>query len=109
MVLPFLLYATGAISTIALASNILVLGIVPQTMLFGFLAALIAILSPLFALPLAAIAYGLLSYILSVTTWFAGLPFASVEVPWVSGWLAFLLYALLSLALVRYYRLHHFV
>lgn len=80
-VLPLLVVSIGNVSLISPIANIAVLGAVPYAMFFGFVASLIAFLSPLLAFPMALVTHGLLTYILSVSVWFGNLPLASVTVP----------------------------
>jgi len=75
-VLPLLLSMTGRVSLYALPSNLLVIPVVPIAMLFGFAAGLLGFISQALALPFAAIAHILLSYIFLIAQFFAGLPFA---------------------------------
>jgi len=91
-VLPLLIYSMGNFSLVSLPANILVLLIIPITMLMGFIATLIALLSPVLALPFSYIAYLLLSWILGVSSTLGNLSFASIEVPLVSIWLIVLVY-----------------
>ncbi|MDO8620459.1 MAG: ComEC/Rec2 family competence protein [bacterium] len=86
-VLPFLLYKTGLLSLVSLPVNLLVLLAIPFTMLFGFLAGLVAFVSVALATPLAIVAYGFLADELTVVEWFAKLPFASVALPYFPLWL----------------------
>lgn len=77
--LPILLYDFGQLSLVALLPNILVLPVVPITMLFGFLTGTISLVSIKLAIPVAWVAWLLLTYILKVIEFFAKLPFASVS------------------------------
>ena len=79
-VLPLLLYKMGELSLVALPVNLLVLVVVPITMLFGFLAGVVGLLSTDLSLPFAFISYGLLTYQLTVVDFFARPPFASVQI-----------------------------
>ncbi|MBL7045873.1 MAG: ComEC/Rec2 family competence protein, partial [Parcubacteria group bacterium] len=79
-VLPLLLYKMGELSLVALPVNLLVLVVVPITMLFGFLAGVVGLLSTVLSLPFAFISYGLLTYQLTVVDFFARPPFASVQI-----------------------------
>ena len=100
-VLPFLLYKTGMLSLISLPVNLLILAAIPLTMLFGFLAGMLAFVSAAVAIPFAYIAYALLSYELGVVEWFARIPGASASVshfPLALMLLWYALYAILFLA-----------
>lgn len=78
-VLPLLIFSIGQVSIVALVSNILVLIAVPYAMLFGFGASLVAQVSTTAALPLTAVAYGLLRYIIEVGATLGALPFAALN------------------------------
>lgn len=78
-VLPLLVLSIGQVSLISLFSNILVLLVVPYAMLIGFCAALLATLSYTLALPLSALAYALLHYIIRVSELLGSLPYAAVN------------------------------
>lgn len=80
-VLPLLIFSIGAISLVFLPANVLVLPAVPVAMFVGFFASIISLLAPVFAFPLGLISYGILSYIISVATFFGSLPFASLPIP----------------------------
>lgn len=79
-VLPLLIYSVGQVSLIALVTNILVLVAVPWAMLFGFIAALLALLSPIISFPVSVVAYALLAYIINVSMFLGSLPFASIQI-----------------------------
>lgn len=79
-VLPFLLYKMGLFSVYALLANILILPILPIVMLFGFLTGLVGFISTFLAWPLAFISTLLLSYMLKVISFFAHLPFSSLNI-----------------------------
>jgi len=89
---PFLLYAMGNVSLIALLSNVLILPAVPFAMIIGFISALVAYISPLIALPFSYIAHLLLAWILGVSNILGNLPLASIAVPIVPVWLVALMY-----------------
>ncbi len=101
MVLPLLLYQSGTLSLVALPANLLALIAVPYAMFASFVAALgglvVGPLAPLVAAP----AYALLWYEISVAQLFASLPFAAITVPAFSGGWVVLAYA----AIFAWYRL----
>ncbi|TAK58811.1 ComEC family competence protein [Patescibacteria group bacterium] len=80
-VLPLLIFSVGAVSLVFLPANVLVLPAVPVAMFVGFFASITALISPVLAFPLSIFAYGVLSYIISVATFFGSLPFASLPIP----------------------------
>lgn len=77
-VLPLLIFSVGQVSLVSLIANMLILVAVPYAMLAGFVASLIALVSPALAFPFSAVAYALLTYIIHVATWIGQLPFAVV-------------------------------
>ena len=79
-VLPFLLYKMGVLSIVALPVNILILPFIPLTMLFGFIAGLLGLVSNIIALPLTFISHLLLGYELAIIKWFSSLNFAAVNI-----------------------------
>ncbi len=98
-VLPLLLYYIGEVSLIAVVVNVLVLPLVAPAMLATFLAGVVALFSTQLAIPFAFAAHLALSYITTIATYFATVPFASVGIatftlPWV-----FVLYALIAVVL----------
>jgi len=80
-VLPLLIFSIGAVSLVFLPANVLVLPAVPVAMFVGFFASIIALFSPVIAFPLSIVGYGILSYIISIATFFGSLPFASLPIP----------------------------
>lgn len=77
-VLPWLLYATGELSLVALLINPLVLIVVPAIMLSGFIAVVAGLINAALATLPAAVAYALISYQLWLIELFARLPGAAV-------------------------------
>lgn len=94
-VLPFLLYAMGNFSSVALIVNILVLPFIPLTMLLGFITGLFGLINSLIAMPFAYISYWLLHYELFISKFFGELPFAAYIVPQFPAILMILIYAIL--------------
>ncbi|MBP6945911.1 MAG: ComEC family competence protein [Candidatus Pacebacteria bacterium] len=80
-VLPLLIFSIGAVSLVFLPANVLVLPAVPIAMFVGFFASIISLVSPVLAFPLSILGYGILSYIISIATFFGSLPFASLPIP----------------------------
>lgn len=89
--LPLSLAHFGLLSIVAPLVNVLVLPIVPYAMLYGFLSAV-----PIAGTGFAFVTSLVLTYILTVITWFARLPFSHVQIA-TSGWVAALLYGVLVL------------
>ena len=102
-VLPLLLYQTGMLSLISLPANLLVLPLIPLTMLCGFVAGAVALLSPTLGVFIGLPAYGLLSWILTVATYAEKIPFAALHIGSIPEYLMFGAYTLVA-ASVRYER-----
>ncbi len=103
-VLPFLLYKTGVLSVVSLPANLLILSAIPLTMLFGFLAGLFAFVSPVFALPFAYIAYGLLAYELAVVSWLSKFSFSAISITYFPLWLVISWYGVYAVLLIVWRR-----
>jgi len=82
---PLLLYHMGAFSLVSVVVNVLVLPVVPLAMAAAALLALIGSVPGVGTLWMY-VTYWLLHYIMSMATWFAALPLATVTVPAFSGW-----------------------
>ena len=95
-VLPLLLYSIGEFSVVSIIVNILVVPLVPMTMLFGFITALLGLVSPILALAPFVIAYVLLKLQLVFVDWFSSLSFASVNIPPIPLGFVLALYALVG-------------
>lgn len=100
-VLPLLLYSTGVLSLVSLPANILILSLIPVTMLFVFVVGVLGFISPIISLPFSYIAYGLLTYILSVIKFFASLSFASITIKSFPLIFVFIIYGLIFWWLFR--------
>ena len=97
-VLPLLLFQNGQFNLFALPVNLLTLVVIPWAMLFSTIAAVFGLftgaLAPIFGLP----AFALLSYVIAVAQFFAGLPFATVTVPAFGVGILLVTYALLCIS-----------
>jgi len=100
-VLPLLLYMTGELSLVALPVNLLILVVIPLTMLFGFVAGTVGLLSQLVALPFAFVAYSLLTYELWIVELFSSFAFASIQTPSIGILGVLLIYVVYAMVLVR--------
>ena len=85
-VLPLLLYTSVLLSFVSIFANVLILPAIPLTMGIGFVTGFIGLFSPLVALPISYVSYFLLSYILSVSSICAALPFAAMSIPMFPAW-----------------------
>lgn len=95
LVLPLILNKMGNLSLVALPTNILVLGIIPATMFFGFITGLLGFFwLPIFN-PFAWISWMLLSYIIKISTIFSELPFSSLNINWFSNILMIVCYIII--------------
>ncbi len=97
-VTPYLIYLTGMFSITALPANILILPVVPFIMIFGFISVLASFVIGVFALPFVGITQMMLSYLLSIVSFFGGLSFASIELSGFSKTVTFLIYGLIVVA-----------
>ncbi|OGG88481.1 hypothetical protein A2592_03650 [Candidatus Kaiserbacteria bacterium RIFOXYD1_FULL_42_15] len=79
-VTPLLLYQMGQFSLVAVIVNVLVLPAVSLAMLLTFITGVLGSVSATLALPFAYSSYLILSYIISVATWFSSLSFAILTV-----------------------------
>ena len=95
-VLPALLYYTGVLSFLALPANVLALPFVPPIMLFGFLAGLLGLLHPVFALPCTLFADALLQWMIFVAQTAHTLPFSATTLKAFPVWVVVLAYAPLT-------------
>ncbi|HEY4715044.1 MAG TPA: ComEC/Rec2 family competence protein [Candidatus Paceibacterota bacterium] len=91
-VLPFLLYKMGVLSLVALPANILILPFIPLTMLFGFIAGLLGLISTYIALPFSFLSHLLLGYELGIIKWFSSFDFAAINIGQFSLVLVVLIY-----------------
>ncbi len=103
MVLPLLLYQSGALSLVALPANLLALVTVPYAMGASFIAAIGGVIAGPLAPFIGAPAYILLWYEIAVAQIFAALPFAAVTIPAFGAWWVALAYLALF-AWYRYYK-----
>ena len=91
-VLPFILWLMGDLSLVALPVNLLILGVVPAAMLFGFVGGIAGMWGSMFGVVVSVPAYVVLAYMLGVVDMFARLPFAVVHIPAFSFWIVVLVY-----------------
>lgn len=92
---PYLLYAMGNVSLVALLANVLIIPAVPAAMITGFIAALLAFFSPLIALPFSYLAHLFLAWILAVSGFLGNLSFSLLVIPRFPFWGVLVLYALI--------------
>jgi competence protein ComEC len=104
VVLPYLIYAMGEVSLVALPANMLILLIIPLTMLAGFASAGLSYLNLLLAMPLAYVAHVLLAWILGVSSVFGNLSYASVAIKSFPSWALILSYLLMIFLVFTYNR-----
>ena len=105
LVLPLLLYTTGALSLVSLPANLLVLPLIPLTMLIGFIVGLAGFIGGFAAAPFSWAAYVLLEYELGVAEFFSSFPFASLSLGRVPGWAVLALYTALFLIIFSIVRM----
>jgi len=92
-VLPLLLYQTGNLSTVSLLANALVLPVVPAAMLLSFIAGLAGGLLPNIAIFAGTPAWFFLSYMTTVASTLATVPFAHLVIPAFPAWVLLPSYA----------------
>jgi competence protein ComEC len=95
-VLPLLVFHIGEVSAVAVIVNLLVLPVVPFAMLGSFIAGTLWFVLPNVALVFGYVTQILLSYIIAVASFFANVPFATMQVGVVSLWWVPLLYSMLG-------------
>jgi len=78
-VLPVLLQNSDSLSLFSLPANLLILIFVPATMFFGFLSGVLAWIHLWVAYPFSWVTYFLSSYELWIASFFANLPFSSLN------------------------------
>lgn len=98
---PYILYMMGQLSIIGIIVNILVLPIIPVTMLFVTLTGLLGFCSYFLSEITGWVSHILLSYELFMVHFFAGLPFASIELPKFSFWIVTGFYLSYFVALMK--------
>lgn len=94
-VTPYLIYLTGLLSVTALPANILILPVVPFIMIFGFISVLASFIIGVFAFPFIFATEIMLSYLVTVVSFFGGLPFTTIELGIFSQEVTFFIYGLI--------------
>ncbi len=91
--LPILIYNFGYVSLVAVFANILIVPVLPFVLGFGFLFALVGIISPFLAWFFSLPCWLLLSYIIETVSWFASFSWASVglEISWIGLLISYLI------------------
>jgi competence protein ComEC len=97
--LPVLATNFGQISIIGIATNVLVVPMIPLIMLLGFLTGITGLVSPVLALPFAWSVGGLLSAMVMIIKWTAGFKFSAWPIGSFPAWAVLVYYAILSLIL----------
>lgn len=103
-VFPMLLYYSGILSFFSVPANILALPAVPLTMLFGFIAGCLGLVSQALAFLPALIADLFLKWIMFVADKTANAPFSTLVALPFSAWYLLPVYALLAWFAVRKYK-----
>lgn len=101
-ILPLLLYQIGQFSVVAVLVNMAVLPMVPVAMLATFITGIVGFISPVAATVLGVIATGTLTYIITIASLMANLPFASFVVPEFPFMLVIVAYVILGYWLYTY-------
>ncbi|MFH1626736.1 MAG: ComEC/Rec2 family competence protein [bacterium] len=84
LVLPLILYKMNLLSFVALPTNILIIGLLPAIMFFGFITGMLGFFYLPLSLLFSWISWLLLAYIIKVAEFFANLPFSSINISWFS-------------------------
>ena len=100
--LPYLAYAIGEVSLIAIITNVLILPLVPLAMLFGAIVGLIAVVSPSLAIILSPLSYIPLAYMTHSVEWFARIPYATVPLFHIPWWAVVIVYIVISFYIMRF-------
>lgn len=103
-VLPFLVYKMGTISLVGLPVNLLILGVIPATMFFGFFSAVVGFLGLVAAFPFAFVANILLWYELKVVKIFSSIPFASIHISKLPLFFVVTIYVFYGFLIYRFYK-----
>lgn len=103
-VMPILLYQIGEFSVVSVIVNVLVLPMVPAAMLLTFVTGLVSFISGTLATLFGYLTTWSLTYILSIATWFAALPFASYVVPAFPFWVMPISYGCMGYLLWKLYQ-----
>jgi competence protein ComEC len=99
VVLPFLLYSNGILSLVSLPVNVLILGTIPITMLFGFLTGALGLLSLWLSFIPALPTYLLLWYQLAVVRIGSSLSWGILQLPAFSFGMLAVIYAVICVFL----------
>ena len=100
-VLPLLLFSIGNASVVGLATNILVLPVVPIIMGVGFVAGVLGFITPALAFPFGMFAQALSAYVFRVAEWFGSLSFALATTPVLPVWFLGVSYGALGVLVWR--------
>jgi competence protein ComEC len=104
MALPIIIYNFERLSLIAPIANLFVIFAIPPAMLFGFVAVILSFLSHILGLIPAYLAWGILSYIITIIETTSSIPYASIDLPGMKLWMMGGYYILLILVLFIYSR-----
>lgn len=99
MALPIIVFNFERLSLIAPLANLLVAFALPLAMLFGFIAVILSFFLYHLALGFAYITSAFLAYIIFIIEWMAKVPYASVDISGMRGWMLVGYYFLLGLFL----------
>jgi competence protein ComEC len=93
MVAPLIAYHMGTVSLVALIANLIVLPVVPFAMLLSLGAGVMGALVPLSLAPLVGFpAFLILEFVVSVASVASSVPFASIAIPIIPGWVIAVMY-----------------
>jgi competence protein ComEC len=95
--LPVILANFKRLSVISPVANVFVVPVIPFAMLFGFCSVILSYFNHYFGMLFMFPAWLVLKYCISVTEILAGLPWASYEVDWFSGYMVLIYFAVFIL------------
>lgn len=95
MTTPIILYNFSRLSLVAPLANILILPIIPWAMAVGFITGAVGLLAPTIAQIIGWLVWFLLSYVLFVAKFLAGLNFALIDLGKFPTWMMVLMYLII--------------
>lgn len=107
MVMPLLAFIFGEVSLISLPANLLILPLIPLAMLLSLVAGLAGMLLPSIAGWFAWLANLVLTLIVRLVGWLAGLPWAATQLHLQSWQMLSLYFSILCICLIMWHRSRH--
>ncbi len=104
LVSPWLLYKFGNLSTFGIFANLIILPLLPLAMFLSFITAIAGFFSETASLIIAPAAYLLLAFMVGAIRNVSAIPFAYFQSETFPLWLIILVYAIIFMILVKYYK-----